>query len=377
MPQADLRIPLMNRRVFTKIAGLGALAMQAFPVNAFQFQPGIATSEATRVPLGLCNHALRGMKLKARELIEYAIEHKLDSVQFNTLTTFETLDEDHLVSLHNLASKNHISIYTGAGSICTASSSFRERFGDPQSLLKEGIRVAKTVGSPIVGVRIGNINDRYTNGGIKPKVDEVVGVMRSMRKPALEAGVKFAFENHSGDLRSGELLELIKRTGTDICGAFYDPGNAIYALEDPMVALEVLGEHIICTSVRDVNVWATEEGAIYQWTAIGDGMMDYVHFTKYLGETCPGVPLHVETISNQHRPISYLDPEYWKGFPDLKASDLVDFLTLVQRGRPTVIEKPPAGMDPKEFDIRHQENEFLRSIKFLRDHCGAGKKGNP
>lgn len=46
-----------------------------------------------------------------------------------------------------------------------------------------------------------------------------------MREPALEAGIKFAFENHAGDQRSRELLDLIHETGRDICAAFYDPGN--------------------------------------------------------------------------------------------------------------------------------------------------------
>jgi sugar phosphate isomerase/epimerase len=312
------------------------------------------------------------MGLKAKQLIEYAIEHKLDSVQFNTLTVFENLEANHLAALKNLAFANDISIYVGAGSISQKSSRFSDRYGDAKALLAEGIRVASAVNSPIVGVRIGNIDDRYSDGGIEPKIEEVVEVMRSMRGPALDAGIKFAFENHAGDQRSHELLDLINETGIDICGAFYDPGNAIWAMEDPMKALEVLGKHIICTSVRDVMVWASEEGALYQWTAIGEGMMDYKYYTRYLSEHCPGVPLHVESISNSQRPIPYLNPEFWNGFPGLHAADIVDFLKLVRRGHPLEVEEPPTGTDSKTFDIRHQEREFLKSIKYLREECGAG-----
>jgi sugar phosphate isomerase/epimerase len=364
----------MKRREFTKMAGIGALAMQTFPFNSSAMLIGNASAASPKVPLGLCNHSLRGMNLNAEELIEYAIEHQLDSVQFNTLTVFESLETKHLAELRNKAIANKISIYVGAGSICEKSSSFSNQYGDARALLREGIRVASAVNSPIVGVRIGNLDDRYGEGGIKPKIEEVVEVMKSMRKPALDAGIKFAFENHAGDLRSYELLDLINETGSDICGAFYDPGNAIWAMEDPMRALEVLGKQILCTSVRDVMVWASEDGAIYQWTAIGEGMMDYKYYTSYLGENCPGVPLHVESISNSQRPIPFLTPDFWDGFPDLHASEIVDFLKLVRLRNPLEIEEAPRGTDKNSFDIKHQEDEFLKSVKYLRDECGAGLK---
>ncbi len=364
----------MKRREFTRMAGLGAMAIQAFPFTSSAMQNRNASAGSSKVPLGLCNHSLRGMKLNAKEIIEYAIEHKLDSVQFNTLTVFESLETEHLAELNKLALANDISIYVGAGSISQKSSKFSDRYGDAKALLKEGIRVASAVNSPIVGVRIGNIDDRYSDGGIKPKIEEVIQAMKSMRGAALDAGIKFAFENHAGDLRSHELLDLINETGTDICGAFYDPGNAIWAMEDPMKALEALGKHIICTSVRDVMVWTSEDGALYQWTAIGVGLMDFKYYTNYLSENCPGVPLHVESISNSQRPIPFLTPDFWDGFPDLQASEIVDFLKLVRLGKPLEIEEPPLGTDKKTFDIRHQEHEFLKSVVYLRDECGAGLK---
>ena len=122
--------------------------------------------------------------------------------------------------------------------------------------------------------------------------------MKSFRGPCLDAGIKFAFENHAGDMRSEELLELIIETGPEICGAFFDPGNAIYAMEDPKEPMELIGKHIVCSQARDVMIWPSEDGADFQWTAVGDGMMDFNHYTKYLSENCPGVPIHVETISN-------------------------------------------------------------------------------
>ena len=74
------------------------------------------------------------------------------------------------------------------------------------------------------------------------------------------------------------------------------------------------------------------------------------------------MPIELETISNSPRPLNYLKPEFWNGFPDLPASEIVDFLKLVRRGHQIAVEEPPAGMSKKEFDIQNQKSEFLKSI---------------
>lgn len=356
------------------MAGLGALAIQTFPA-APVLKESIHTGGKSRdIPLGICNHTLRAMRPTAKQLMEFAIEQKLDSVQFNTLQPFESLEEKHLESLRSLASVNDLSIYVGVGSISEQSVRFSDRFGDASTLLKEGFRVARALKSPVLGVRIGVLEDRYTGGGINPKIDEVVRLMRSCENEVMDSGIRFAFENHAGDMRSEELLELIDRTGKEICGAFFDPGNAIYAMEDPMVALEAVGEHIVCCQARDVVIWQTTEGAAFQWTAVGEGLMDFGFFTSYLRNHCPGVPIHLETISNSPRQIPYLTGEYWKGFPELKATGIVDFLKLVRRGRPIEVASAPEGTDNNTFDTEHQINEFLKSAAYLREKCGVGIK---
>ena len=136
--------------------------------------------------------------------------------------------------------------------------------------------------------------------------------------------------------------------------------------------MEALGEHIICSQARDVVIWPSDEGATFQWTAVGEGMMDFEFYTNYLRENCPGVPIHIETISNSPRSIPYLTDQYWEGFPDLKARGITDFLKLVRMGDPIGVAKAPAGMDKKDFDRENQKEELLKSIKYLRNECRAG-----
>jgi sugar phosphate isomerase/epimerase len=364
----------MKRREFARMAGLSTLAASTIPSLTSSMVSRGAFAGSKGVPLGVANHSLRAMRPNATELIQYAIEHRLDSVQYNTLTVFESFEDDYLAKIKKLAHANDISIYVGVGSICVSSQQFNDRYGDPATLLKTGIKVARALESPIVGVRIGNLVDRYSEGGIQPKIEQVVKLMKSMRGPVLDAGIKFAFENHAGDMRSEELLVLIDETGTDICGAFFDPGNAIYAMEDPRVAMKAVGKHILCSQARDVMIWATDEGATFQWTAAGEGLMDFKHYVQFLSENCPGVPIQIETISNSPRPVPYLRSDYWEGFPDLPASGIVDFLKMVRMGHPIKVAEAPAGTDKKAFDVENQKNELLKTIRYLREECGAGVK---
>jgi sugar phosphate isomerase/epimerase len=362
----------MKRRDFTRMAGLGVLAMHTVPTFAMSQKSPMA---ASKIPLGLCNHSLRSLRLNAKQLIEYVIEQKLDSVLLNTFQPFGNLEAAHLAQISKMAKLNEVSIYIGIGSISEKSTKFTDKYGNAEELLIEGIRVASAVGSPVVACRIGAIEDRYIDGGIEVHIEAVVKVMKSMRSRAQDAGIKFAFENHVADLRSSELLGLINETGTDICGALFDPANALWAMEDPMQALKNLGSNIICTSVRDVEVWETEEGATFQGMAIGEGLMDYSLYAKTLADLCPGVPLHVESISNSARSIPYLNSEFWTGFPNLPAAEIVDFLKLVKKGNPQEIVKASAGINQKEFDIKLQQAELLSSFKYLRKYCNAGLKG--
>jgi sugar phosphate isomerase/epimerase len=355
-----------HRRDFLRMATSSAIGLVAMETLRAQ------SSGVPWVPLGLDAHSLRGMRWKAPKLIDYAAEQKLDAVLLNNLNYFESLDTTRLKRLKETANSHGMRIYIGAGSICENSVTFSDNYGTAEALLVEGIRVAQAVGSPVVNVRIGKADDRYTEGGIEARIQETVKVLRALRSRAQDAGVKFGFENHAGDLRSEELLGLIEQVGTDVCGVMLDPGNALWAMEDPMKQIQMLGHHVVCTSVRDYMVWESKEGAIFQWTAIGDGLMDVPAFTQYMAKLCPGVPLFVETISNSPRPIPFLTSDFWKGYPNLRASELVDFLTLCRRGRPIEIVEPTPSMDAKTFERQHQQSEFEQSIVYLRRHCGAG-----
>lgn len=364
----------MNRRNFTKTIGLGVIGIQAYATSSSEELFKLNLNESKRVPLGLCNHSLRSRRLNVQQLIEYAIEHHLDSVMLNTLNPFQSLEETHLIHLKQLADGHNISLYVGIGSISEDTKAYKNLFGSPKGSLIEGIRVAKILGSPTVACRIGNIEDRYHKHGIKGHMKVVTEVMQSAKKEALDAGIKFAIENHAGDLRAEEILEVVENTGTDICGILFDPANATWVLEDPMETLDKLKEHILCTSVRDVVVWETKDGAKYQCKAIGEGMLDFEKYAKVLAKNCPGVPIHVESISNVNIELPFRTLEFMKGFPDLNEAAIKKFTKLAQKGKHQGILSPRSGESKRDFEIILQEQELQKSFTYLRKNCNAGLK---
>lgn len=364
----------MNRRKFTKTIGLGAIGVQMYAVSVSENLSGFNLNKPNRIPLGLCNHSLRSSNLNVEQLIEYAINSNLDSVLINNLPTFQSLEKTPLLKLKKIAQNNKVTLYIGAGCISEKSTAYKNKYGSAKAQLLEGIRVASLLGSPIVGCRIGSTKERFLEGGIRPHMKAVVEVMQSVKQEALDAGIKFAIENHAGDLRAEEVLEIVEATGTDICGILFDPANAVWVLEDPMETLEKFKKHIVCTSVRDIIVWKTEDGAVYQCTAIGEGMLDFKKYTEILAKNCPGVPIHVESISNAPIKLPYRTDEFMKGFPDLDNAEIIKFGKLAKKGTVQEILIPKKGESKKEFQIQLQEKELQKSFTYLRNYCNTGMK---
>ena len=319
-----------------------------------------------RLSVGFDAHAMRAMKWKSPALLTFAIEQSCEALLINNPSLFDSLEAAALQSLRQRADDAGVRVYVGAGGVCQNGTSFRDTLGTAEQTLTKMIGVATTLGSPVVNVRIGSVKDRFLKGGIRPRIDEAIRVLKAVRPQAEDAGIRFGFENHAGDLRTEEVLEIIDAVGADVCGAMLDPGNAVWTMEDPMQQVRTLAPHVVCMSVRDYMVWPSAEGATFQWTAIGDGLMDVDAYMGHLQSVCPDVPVFVETISNSQRPIPFLTDDWWTAFPTLKAAEITDFLQLLRRGAALNVERPPAGMTKKAFDQQHQRREFEKSVARLR-----------
>jgi sugar phosphate isomerase/epimerase len=350
----------MNRRHF--LARSTALAAAA-TLPAATRSLGAAASD---LKIGLDHFAVRATGWKAHQYLDYAASLKLDTLFLSELKVFESFDTDYLADLKARGDAAGLQFYVGTGSVCPTSNTWKDTHGTAEEHMKLTIRTAKALGSPVARCYLGNSKDRATDGGIDRHIEEVIKVCRSCQSFAEGEGIKIAVENHAGDMQSHELKGLVEAAGTGYVGVNIDPGNAVWALEDPHQHLEVLGPHTICSSVRDSMVWESEKGAMVQWTAVGEGLLDFAAYAKRFAELAPGVPLQVETISGFAREFPYLQPEFWKPYANARAEAFAGFVALAKRGHAIEKFSPADGEDKAKATIAYQKGEFERSIEWLR-----------
>jgi sugar phosphate isomerase/epimerase len=353
----------MNRRRFLQTSAAASLPM---------VQGAFAQAVVPKVRIGLDHFAVRATGWKAPQFIEYAGSLKVDTLFISELLPFESFDEAYLKGLKVQADQANLALYVGTSSVCPTSGRFKDTFGTAEEHLALCVRLAKALGSPVARCYLGGNDDRKGDGGIARHMESLLKVFQACKSQAQDAGIRISIENHAGDMQSHELKQLIEAAGKDWVGANIDPGNATWVMEDPLRHLEVLGPYVNCSSVRDSMIWESENGATVQWTAIGEGVVDFKAYAKRFGELCPGVPLNVETISGFAKSFPYKKPEFIKefGYEKMPAEDLAAFEALARKGKAI----PPFKAPDKPADIAYQKAEFERSVTALRSY-GAGVNG--
>ena len=357
-----------DRRTFLKtVAAAGAGLALAGTAGA---DDGPVPASKPKLRLGFDNFSVRALGWKAPALLDYAAALKLDTIIISDLDAYDSLEEKPLKEVKAKADDLGIQIHAGSWSICPTSKHFKDKWGTAEEHLALGTRVAKALGSPVLRCILGMGDDRKGEGGIEARIADTVKVCRSGRARALDAGVKIAIENHAGDMQAWELVTLIEAAGKDYVGATLDAGNATWTMEDPPASLEVLGPYVLTTGIRDSMVWEYAGGANVQWTAMGEGLVDWKKYFERFAALCPNVPVNLEIISGFARPVPYLQSDFWRAWPKAKAADFAAFLALAKRGHPL----PPHKSADAKADQDYQKAELERSLKYCKDVLGLGMK---
>jgi sugar phosphate isomerase/epimerase len=328
----------------------------------------------TKLKLGFDNYAIRALGWKAPRLIEYAGSLKLDAILLSDVDVFEERTDAYFADLKERANELALEIQVGMLSICPGSVLFDRRRGTPREQLNLTMRIAKALGSPVVRCVLGNVQDRVRPGGIAARIAETILVLKSVRELAREAGIKIALENHAGDMQAWELVALIEEAGLDFVGATLDSGNAAWALEHPAENLEILGPYALTTGIRDSALWETPDGVVLQWTAIGEGSIDWPSYFDRFAEICPETPVQLETISGRPISIPFWEDEFWEAYPAARPREFIKFLRLARGGQPRA-PFTPSAQTPVASEGEYQRAELERSVRYCQEVLGLGRKG--
>jgi sugar phosphate isomerase/epimerase len=355
-----------DRRAFLKsvaATGVGiALAEKALP--ATEDQP------AGKTRLGFDNFSVRGLKWNAGQLIDYAASLRLDSLFLTDLDVYESFEDGYLRDLKKKAADNGLVIYAGSWSICPTSKFFKNKWGTADEHLALGIRIAKALQSPVFRCILGMGPDRSSPGGIEARMADTIKVCRTARSQALDAGVKIAIENHAGDMQAWEIAGLCEEAGKEFVGVTFDTGNSTWTMEDPLASLEILAPYVAASALRDSMIWQSPEGAVVQWTAMGEGVVDYKAFVPRFIQLCPTVPVNVEIISGFPHELTYSRKEFWDVWPKARAKDFARFDALTRKGA----KIPPHHSPDEKAEQEYQKSQLEQSLAYSKQTLGLGLK---
>jgi sugar phosphate isomerase/epimerase len=343
-------ITLVNRRTFLK-ATAGAAAAAQLP----------AAITSAHIPMGLNTYCLRAMKWNDVQLIDYTAGLKLDAVFLQDSLDPEAMVPSHWSKIRDYAASKGLHLETGTGAVLPKSPA---DFDASVNNLTTAIERAKTLGSPIVRCLHASDREHLPPGPIEQHIDTMVKVLRAIRQRAMDAGVKIAIENHK-DLLAWEMRQVMEGAGKEFVGSYLDTGNPMFVLEHPMTTLEVLGPLALTVHLRDSILYETKDGVAVQWVPLGEGIVDFKAFVARMREICPPVYVYIKPITGRPpQELHYLEADYWKKYPDVKAADFARFLALAKQGHP--YEKP---MVVEDLQNRAIPAEFLTAVQFQqRDH---------
>lgn len=327
--------------------------------------------------LGLNTYCLRALKWHDLPLLEYAASLKLDAIFLQDSLDPRTADPAHWKEVKDAAARLGLFLETGGGAVLPATP---DAFDHSVKLLRDGLKRAVGMGSPLMRIVIASDRDHLPSLPVEPHMETMIRLLKTVRNEAMDAGVKFAIENHK-DLTCWETRQVIETAGKEFVGSYLDTGNPVFIMEDPMQTVETLGPVAVMLHLRDSVVYETRKGIAVQWVPQGEGIIDFKAILAKAKELCPEVPVYVKPITG--RPPAILpvwDPAYMQRYSDIRAHDFARFLALAKSGHPyesaMVIEDVP-GKAPEEYTaaLRYQQKDHMeRGIEHAKKVLDLGIK---
>ncbi|HEV3082074.1 MAG TPA: sugar phosphate isomerase/epimerase [Gemmataceae bacterium] len=237
-----------------------------------------------------------------------------------------------------------------------------ERFAREVTTAKEaGAKVLRTV---LLGTR------RYetfeTAAAFRDWTDRAWHSLVSAEPIIAGHDMRLAIENHK-DLRTEELLPLLKRLSSQHVGLCVDLANSIALLEDPVAVVEAYAPWAFSTHMKDVAVLEYEDGFLLGEVPLGEGLLDLKKITAILRQARPEIHLNLEMITRDPLKVPCLTPRYWATFEKLPGRHLARTMSWVRKHQPSQRPAPVNGLT-QEQKLAVEESNVQKSLAYARKH---------
>lgn len=174
--------------------------------------------------------------------------------------------------------------------------------------------------------------------------------------------VRLAVENHK-DWRIPEMLNLLKRIGSEWVGVCVDTGNSIALLEDPAAVVRAFAPFAMATHLKDMAVQESEKGFLLAEVALGEGFLDLRSIVETLRQSNPKLQFSLEMITRDPLEVPCLTRPYWATFEDMPAWVLAGALSMV-RGNASKKPLPRISALGQAEKLELEDQAVKRSLAF-------------
>jgi len=177
--------------------------------------------------------------------------------------------------------------------------------------------------------------------------------------------LRLAIENHK-DWRVPELLEVLKRLGSEQVGVCVDTGNSIALLENPLAVVEAYAPHAFTSHFKDMGVQEYPDGFLLSEVPLGEGFLDLPKMIATLRRAQPQIHFNLEMITRDPLKVPCLTDKYWVTMEDTPAGRLAETLAMV---RTNAAKKPLPRVAGFSLDekIKFEEANVRKSFSYARE----------
>jgi 3-oxoisoapionate decarboxylase len=190
-----------------------------------------------------------------------------------------------------------------------------------------------------------------------------------LARPVVEkCGVRLAVENHK-DFRTGELIDLLKKVGSEHVGVCLDTGNNVALLEDPLEVVKALAPYAFSTHVKDPAVREYPDGFLLAEVPLGAGFLDLPKAIETLRRARPEIHFNLEMLTRDPLKVPCLTRKYWATLDGVSGRELAEALARVRKHAWKAPLPAVSGLTPAERVKREDEN-VRASLRYARERLG-------
>ena len=186
---------------------------------------------------------------------------------------------------------------------------------------------------------------------------------------AAKYGVRLAVENHK-DWRSDELLDGLKRLGSQHVGACIDTGNNIALLEDPLETVKALAPAAMSVHLKDMAVRPCDDGFLLSEVPLGEGALDLPAIVAILKQARPEIRFSLEMMTRDPLRVPCLTEKYWATFAAVPGRDLARTLRWV-RAKAAPQPLPQVSQLPPREQLARDEENVRKCLAFARERLNV------